>query len=185
MSQYTRGVTAGNLPPAVPLQFTADDATVAVPAANNLNVNGFTPLVPVIDTDGVTTRATGSTLQVVLTNRFGGAVTTNNATPDESLTLALGAVPGVYTFDVQIAGYDTTDLQGLGYAIFGTVRTTGGAASLVGTPDKIVNEENAPVNLAACDANLTVDGNNAVIRLTGVAATTIKWQVLATFVFVS
>lgn len=185
MSQYTRGMTASNLPVTVATQYTADDATTAVPAANNLNVFGFTPATPLIDTDGVSTTATGSTLRVVLTNRFGGAVTTTDATPDTSLTLALGATPGVYTFDVQIAGYDTTDLQGLGYAIFGTVRTTGAAASLVGTPDKIVNEENAPVNLAACDANLTVSGNSAVVTLTGIAAKTINWRVLATFVFVS
>lgn len=179
----------GTMPPAVPLQFTADDALIAVPAANNLNVFGFTPATsltnPLIDTDGVSTSASGSTLRVILTNRIGGAVTTNNATPDTSLAMALGAVAGVYTFDVQIAALDTTDGQGLGYAIFGTVRTDGVSATLVGTPDKIVNEENAPVNLSACDANLTVNLNTAVISLTGIAATTIKWRVLATFVFVS
>ena len=183
MSQIQFAVNGGS--PAVPTQFTTDDATIAVPVANNLNVFGFTPVTPLIDTDGIATTSSGSTLRLVLTNRFGGTVTTTNATPNTTLLLSLGATPGVYTFDVQIAAYDTTDLQGLGYAIFGTVRTTGAAAVLVGTPDKIVNEENTPVNLAACDANLTVNANTAVITITGIAAKTINWRVLATFVFVS
>lgn len=186
MSQYSvKSSGGGSIPSDVPEQFTTDDATVAVPVANNLNVFGYTPATPLIDTDGISTSASGDDLRLILTNRFGGAVTTSNATPDTSISLALGATPGVYTFDIQVAGFDTTDSQGLGYAIFGTVRTDGAAATLIGTPDKIVNEETSPVNLSACNASLTVSGNSAVVQLTGIAATTIKWRVLSTFIFVS
>lgn len=176
------GILSVSATPSVPTTFTADSGS-ATPALNNINIlaNDSTSN----NANGISTTGSGSTITVVLSNRFVGTVTTTNATPDSSILLSLGATPGVYTFDVQIAAYDTTDLQGLGYAIFGTVRTTGAAAVLVGTPDKIVNEENTPVNLAACDANLTVNANTAVITITGIAAKTINWRVLATFVFVS
>jgi hypothetical protein len=182
MSQYTVKETAGNLPPSVPTSFTTDSG-VAVPAANNLNDLGGSN--STINANGIQTTASGSTVTTSLTNRFGGTVTTSNATPDSSILLALGATPGVYTFDIQIAGFDVTDSESVGYAIFGTVRTTGAAAVLVGTPDKIVNEETSPVDLSACNADLTVSGNNAVVQLTGIAATTIHWRVLSTFIFVS
>jgi len=65
MSQFFVGVTAGALPPAVPLQFTASDATIAVPVANNLNVFGA---------DGVTTTASGSTITITTTGIAGSYV---------------------------------------------------------------------------------------------------------------
>jgi hypothetical protein len=40
MSQFFIATTSGNLPPSVPLKFTADDGNFAVPSANNLNVLG-------------------------------------------------------------------------------------------------------------------------------------------------
>jgi hypothetical protein len=183
MSQYSVKLTPGNLPPIVPTSFTADDATIATPVANNLNL--FSSDVTDDNANGIQTTASGATFSIELTNRFGGNVTTTNATDDDSVSLDLGATPGVYTFDIQIAGFDVTDGQAVGYSIFGTVRTTGAAAVLIGTPDKIVNEEVLPVNISAVNANLVVSGNLAVVRLSGIAATTINWRVLATYVFVS
>lgn len=58
MSHWDTGVTTGNLPPSVPLQFTTDSG-VAVPTANNLNVLGGT---------GATTSATGSTITITIKN---------------------------------------------------------------------------------------------------------------------
>jgi hypothetical protein len=65
MSQFTIGVTAGSLPPSVPLQFTASDATIAIPAGNNLNVFG---------TNGATTTASGSTITITTTGIAGNYV---------------------------------------------------------------------------------------------------------------
>lgn len=58
MSQFYQGVTAGSLPPSVPLQFTTD-LGVAVPVANNLNVIGGS---------GVSTSGAGSTITVNVIN---------------------------------------------------------------------------------------------------------------------
>lgn len=57
MSQFFVGVTAGSLPPSVPLQFTADDAGIAVPVANNLNVFGA---------GGASTSGVGDTITITV-----------------------------------------------------------------------------------------------------------------------
>lgn len=98
-------------------------------------------------------------------------------------TFALGATPGVYNFDIQIVGFDVTDTEGVGYFISGSVRTTGAAASLVGTPDKIINEV-VGVTTAA-DASLIVSGNNAIVQVTGIAGKTFNWKALSQYIFVS
>lgn len=58
MSQFYVGVSAGSLPPVVPIQFTTDDG-VAIPAAGNLNIFG---------SPGVETSASGSTVTISITN---------------------------------------------------------------------------------------------------------------------
>lgn len=58
MSQIIKGVTAGSLPPSVPLQFTTDSG-IAVPAVNNINVIGGS---------GVSTSGAGSTVTINVIN---------------------------------------------------------------------------------------------------------------------
>lgn len=174
--------SSGPVPPDVPTSFVTDDGT-AIPAVNILNVFGIDSTED--NNNGILTRANpnlGNTVDIVLTNRITGTVTTVNATPTIISTFPLGAIPGVYTFDVQIAAYDVTDTAGVGYFIEGSIRTTGAAGVVVGTPDKVINEE-APT--VTCDANLTVSGNNAVITVTGIAGKTINWRVLSIYIFVS
>lgn len=183
MSQFYVGVSPGSLPPSVPTSFQTDVNSPAVPAANVLNVIGGSTTANNnngIQTDG---SSGGNTETIQLTNRIQNSTTTANATPTAISTFALGATPGVYTFDINIAGFDTSDTLGLGYSLFGTLRTNGITATLVGTPDKIVNEESATVN--ACDANLIASGNNAVIQVTGLAGKNIDWNSVTTYVFVS
>jgi hypothetical protein len=72
MSQFYQGVTAGSLPPTIPTQFTTDDANVAIPAGNNINV--FTPG---NGTDGIMTTSSGDTITIILT---GVAVEYTNVT---------------------------------------------------------------------------------------------------------
>ncbi|HDZ25434.1 hypothetical protein LCGC14_0457070 [marine sediment metagenome] len=103
------------------------------------------------------TDATGQTI---------GAVT------DDVITFALGATAGTFTLEARVAGFESTGPSGCGYQLFGTVRTTGAAATLVGTPDQVANEDAV---LAAADADIVVAGNNAIIRVTGVVALTLEW----------
>ena len=179
MSQVIKNLAAGPVPPTVPTSFVTDINSPSVPIANVENVlGGFvnTNNANGIQTDG----SSGSnTLTVQLTNRLRGTGTTIEAVTADLVTFPLGAVAGTFTFDSNFVAFESTTPAGAGYSIFGSARTTGAAAVLVGTPDKINNEEAA---LVAGNADLVVSGNNAIFRVTGVAGLTINWVVVATYV---
>jgi hypothetical protein len=59
MSQFYVGTSTGSLPPVVPVQFTTDNAEIAIPSGGNLNIFG---------SPGVETSASGSTITISLTN---------------------------------------------------------------------------------------------------------------------
>lgn len=63
MSEFHIVASAGTLPPTVPTQFTTDNGSIAVPAANNINL--FTPG---NGTQGIATSAAGSTVTFTITN---------------------------------------------------------------------------------------------------------------------
>lgn len=182
MSQIIKSLASGPVPPSVPTSFVTDINSPSVPIANVENVfGGFvsTDVANGIETDG----SSGSnTITVQLTNRLRGTGTTVGAVTADLVTFALGATPGTYVIDANFCGFESTTPAGAGYSIFGSVRTTGAAASLVGTPDKINNEDAA---LAGCNADLIVSGNNAILRVTGTAALNINWVVVATYVKVT
>lgn len=179
MSQIIKNSSGGGpVPPTVATSYVTDINSPAIPAANILNVPGgsvTTDNVNGVQTDG----SSGSnTLTVQLTNRITGSVTTTNATPTTLATFSLGATPAVYTFDIQIASFNITNINGDGYFISGSARTTGAAGTLCGTPDKIVNEE----VVDTADANMIVSGNNVIIQVNGIAAVTHHWRVVGTYV---
>lgn len=81
MSQFYQGTTAGSLPPSVPTQFTTDDASVAIPSGNNINIftsgNG---------TDGIMTSASGSTITITLTSEAVNYTNVTNAMSPYTVT---------------------------------------------------------------------------------------------------
>ena len=97
------------------------------------------------------------------------------------VTIALGGVSRAFTFDIRVVGLDITSAGSCGFQLFGTVRTDGVTATVVGIPDKINNQE---AILNATDANLVVSGNNAIVRVLGQAGQTINWAVFAVYVFI-
>lgn len=126
-----------------------------------------------VNVDGTTIQIVGD--QLVAAGTVTGSGTTVGAVTTDIITIPLGAVAAVTSYDILVAGNNTTDGQGVGYSLFGTVRTNGAAASLQGTVDKISNENAGSV---AADANLVVSGNNAIVRVLGIAAKTINWSAI-------
>ena len=170
MSQITLPTTAGNLPPSVPTSFVTDAGT-AIPVANVLNVVGG---------PGINTSGSGSTVTVNLNGALSGTGTTIGAVTADVITFAAGAVPGTYQFDIRVAGFDATVPQSCGYGIIATARTTGAAASIIGTPDKVVAEEGT---LSAANADVVASGNNIIVRVLGIAVDTVRWKADAVFTF--
>ncbi len=116
---------------------------------------------------------------VTLTNRQVGAVTTADATPTTLISFTCGVVATVYQFECRIAAFDATDVAGGSYLLVGGVRTDGVTATLIPNVDINVSEEAAMI---ASNIDLIVTGNTAVIQVTGIAAKTIRWQGILTYV---
>lgn len=102
-----------------------------------------------------------------------GTASTVGAVTGDVITLPLGATPGTYTLEARVSGFEGTTPASAGFQIFGTVRTTGAAAVLVGVPDVVSNAE---IALVASLASIVVSGNNAIIQVTGVAGLTVGWK---------
>lgn len=182
MSQIIKNLASGPVPPAVATSYVTDDGT-AIPAANILNVNGVASTED--NANGILARANpnlSNNLEVVLSNRISGDVTTINATPTTIASFPLGATPGVYTFSGDITAYDVTDVAGASYGVIAGIRTTGAAGIEIGTQFDTNFEEPAMIN---ADIDVTVAGNNVIFQVTGIAATTINWDALFNYRFVS
>ena len=182
MSQFYVATTGGNLPPVVPTSFVTDDGT-AIPAANILNVNGGQTSDD--NNNGIRIIANpdlSDNMEVQLTNRITGVVTTSNDTPTNIISFALGAVPGVYTFTGDITAFDSTDGAGASYGLVSGIRTDGATATEIGSQFDTNFEELALVD---AEVDVAVSGNNAIFTVTGIAATTIDWDALFNYRFVS
>lgn len=174
--------TSGPVPPTVATSYVTDVNSPAIPAANVLNVFGNDTTDN--DNDGIRTDGSsgGNTLTVQLTNRLQGSGTTVGATTDDLVTFSLGATPGAYNFELKVIGFDSSTPAASGFTVLGTMRTSGAAATIVGSPDETVIED---VAMITCDVDMVASGNNLIIRVTGVAGLTIDWNVVAIYTFVS
>ena len=163
------GILSDKTSPLANLETLTGDIGGAVGPDGAFNINLLTG-------NGLTTTGVPATNTITITrddtpnNGSGqtiGAVTTN------LITIALGATPATYAIEARIAGFESTTPAGCGYSLFGTFRTTGAAAVICGTVDKITNEE---VALVAANATIVASGNNAIVQVTGVAGLTIDWN---------
>lgn len=180
MSQFFQGVTSGALPPVVPTSFVTDDGT-AIPAANILNVNGVDSREN--NVNGIVTRANpdlSDNLEIVVTNRLQGTLTTTDDTPTPIITFT-PTVVGTYTIETRIAAFNTTSTLGSGYSLFGSARYNGVTSTLCGTADRIVNEE---TGMEDASATFTVSGANININAVGLPAATINWSAVSLYTYV-
>lgn len=181
MSQIYKDLTSGPVPPGVPTQFTADDATIAIPAANNLNV--FSRDTTDNNVNGVQTTAdpNGSdNLYVELTNRVQGIASTSGAATAAIITFT-PTVVGTYSFEFRIAVYNETSLLGAGYSLFGAIRFDGVNSNICDIFDEIVNEEGTMTNL---DIAVAVAGANVLVNGTGYLGQEINWAGVGLYTFI-
>jgi len=146
---------------------------------------GSTGAAPVLanitSTNGSITITNGpGSIDLALAEATGGNSQTIGAVTADPITLSLGATPGTYALEIRVAGFEASTPAATAFQIFATVRTTGAAAVLVGIPDIITNSEAA---VGAALANVVVSGNNAIVRVTGVALLTINWRAELEYTF--
>lgn len=118
------------------------------------------------------TNAAGS-ITISADQTANGQVQTVGAVTGDAITLALGGAAAVYTLEARVASLESGTPAGAGFQIFGTVRTDGASATLVGVPDVVSNTEAA---LNATSATIVVSGNNAIVQVTGDTGLTIDWE---------
>lgn len=185
MSQYSRSVTAGNLPVVVPTSFQTQDGT-AVPAANVLIINAIDSTENndngIIAKGGTPNTAAANQVDIVLTNRQTGAIGTNNNTPTAALTFTCSNVAGVYYFEGNVTAFNSTDIAGGSYNFISAVRSTGLAASEIATEFVDSFEEAA---MEDCEISFSVTGNTAQVIVQGLTGKSINWNVILNYRFVS
>lgn len=147
--------------PAVPTSFVADSGA-AVPVANTLNILG---------SGDITTSAAGNTVTLSMASSLSGLGTTIGAVTVDLITFSLAATSASYSFDFLIAGIDVAGNLGTTYRFYAGAKTSGAAATVLGTKDEYM-EDGA---LTTSDVLLVAVGNTVVLRALGVAGSTIKW----------
>lgn len=183
MSQIIKTLTSGGpIPPIIPTSFVTQDGT-AVPAANVLIVNGFDSRENndngIITKGGVVGTGTSNEVDVIITNRIQGNVTTVGATTSIAITFTPTTV-GTYTIECRVVAYNTTSSLGAGYSIFQAIRFDGVNSHLCGVIDRILNEEGTMSNVQVTTA---VSGADLQINVTGYALQTINWSAVGMYTF--
>lgn len=134
---------------------------------------GIPVLANITSTDGSVTITNGpGTINLSVANEVTGTGTTVGAVTADVITVALGAVAGVFQFEARMKGFDAVTPSAAGYNIYATFRTDGVTATLVGNQD-VFNEDAA---LTDADAYFIASGNNAVLQVLGVVGLTINWS---------
>lgn len=159
--------------PATDVETLTTDDMVIVPAdgANNINVLAATSE----DFNALEIQTVGdiptNTVTVTQFNTLLGTATGAGVSTLSVITFDLGLTPAVYVMDIAMVIFDSANADGAGCNIFGTIKTDGLAATLVGTPDVVINEDVALVN-SVC--RMTAGANNFLLQFDVPAAVTVS-----------
>lgn len=139
----------------------------------------------IITNGGVAGTGVQNEVEIVLTNRSTAQATTANDTLTTIHTFSLGATPGVYSVDGMITAYNITDGTGGSYPYQFAAHTTG-TPLFVGTElGSEFSNVFEPASMLAISVEVTISGNNLIVRVEGLAEKTINWDSFLTYRFVS
>lgn len=177
MSNTQLATTTGSMP-SVPTSFLTQDGT-AIPALNVLLVNGFDSSEnndnSIITKGGVVGTGTSNEVDVIITNRQTGTITTADATLTTILTFSLGATPGTFYVYGNIQAFASSIPASAAYSFSGGYRTDGASGTELGTEFHDTFQDAA---LSTTDIFLSASGNNVIVQVQGIAATNLNWNCL-------
>lgn len=173
--------SSGPIPPIIPTQFTTDDGTIAIPAANNLNV--FCRNTIENNNNGIQTTAdpnNSNNLYVEITNRISiTASTSDGAGQTQVVTLMTPTNSTAIEFSSSFIGYDSANDEAAGGSQEGIARKSGGIAVIVGTNDSL---DEADSGLVSVDWNIIASAGDIQAQFVGIAGRTISWRCTFTFI---
>ena len=163
-----------------PLTITADTGT-ATESAGSLTILGASSSTANVF-GGISTSASGSTVNIQLTNRVTASTTTTGITPSAVTLMALGATPAGFAYNINVTGFDAGSAVSCSIEVSGSVRTDGATATVAGTPSQLFTGD---AGLIGAVATLVASANNAQLQITGVVAETISWKAVGYYAIAS
>ena len=144
----------------------ASDGKIPIGSTGNPPV-----LANITSLDGTITVTNGPGTIDLSATSIKGTTTTIGAVTADILTIPLGVIAGTFQLEARVKAYDSVIPSAAGYNLFSTVLTDGITGTLIGN-QPIYNES---MILEDADAYFVVVGNNAILRVLGVAAITLDW----------
>jgi len=173
--------SSGGSGPTVPTQFTTDYGIdggsivtpgTATPSGNNLNVLGGSGIETYSDPD------TQDYVYIEIQNSCTKTGTTVGATTTDLCSIEL-TTAGTYVFESRVSGWETGGALGVGYAVNGTILSDGVTATVIGDSDGFAHKS---IGLENANVEILASGLNSIIRVTGVADTTINWAAFTVYI---
>lgn len=149
----------------------------ATPIANIVILNGIDSVTNndngIFSQGGIVGTGVQNEVDVVLSNRQTGTVTTNDATLTTIQTFSLGATPGTYYIFGNVQAFNSSTPSGGGFSFSGGYLTDGAAGTELGTE---YHDDFKSLALITADIFLSVSGNNVLVQCQGVAGLSINWN---------
>jgi len=172
MSQFFVNSSGGSSLPDIETLTGNTGGPVGPDGAFNINIIGSNGIL-------IAGNAGTNTLTASIQNGQTDTGQTIGAVTSDISTIPLTVV-GTYTFEIRVAAWESTGPNSAGYAKNAVLRSDGVTATLIGDSDGFGHTDTA---LEDADVNIVASGNNAIVRVLGVAGLTINWGSFSVYVF--